>query len=79
MQTKELEAYKSIGSGLTSGLQDIRTLTRPYVTTEEAAAYLNRKPQTLRCWSMDKKVIEPLRVHGRLAWPVDKLREILCL
>lgn len=79
MQNLNSVAYKSIASGPVTGLEDIRTMTRPYVTTEEAAAYLNRRPQTLRCWAMDKKVIEPLRVNGRLAWPVDKLREILCL
>ncbi len=54
------------------------TVTRPAVDTASAAYYLNRKAQTLRVWAcLENGPIRPLRVHGRLAWPVVELRRIL--
>lgn len=50
---------------------------RPAVTTEQAAFYLNRKPQTLRIWAMTGKVIKPTRCNGRLAWPVSEIKRVL--
>lgn len=53
-------------------------LNRPTVTTEEAAFYLNRKPQTLRAHaSRDTGVVKPLRINGRLAYSVADLRRVL--
>ena len=58
--------------------QSIERITRPSLSTEEAAFYLNRKPQTLRCWAMrENGLIRPLRVNGRLAWPVSEIKKIL--
>lgn len=57
----------------------LEQVTRPTVGTEAAAFYLNRQPQTLRKWSMTGKVIRPLNVNGRLAWPVAELRRVLGL
>ena len=52
--------------------------TRPTVETAAAAYYTNRKPQTLRGWACnDDGPIRPLRVNGRLAWPVAGLRKLL--
>ncbi len=52
--------------------------TRAALTTAEAAAHLNRAPQTLRLWACrEDGPLRPLRVHGRLAWPVAELRRIL--
>jgi len=53
--------------------------TRPAVPTEQAAHYLNRRPQTLRLWAMRDGAgpIRPLRVNGRLAWPVSEIRRVL--
>ena len=52
--------------------------TRPAVGTAAAAHYLNRKPQTLRCWSMcGDGPLNPIRVHGRLAWKTSDLRTLL--
>jgi hypothetical protein len=53
------------------------TLTVPTVSTEIAAYYLNRKPQTLHLWACRGGPIKPLRVEGRLAWPVEELRRVL--
>lgn len=53
-------------------------LTRPTVTTTEAAFYLNRATQTLRLWACyESGPVRPVRVNGRLAWPVSELRRVL--
>ena len=52
--------------------------TRPAVDTAAAAYYLNRRPQTLRAWAcLENGPLRPIRVHGRLAWPVADLMRIL--
>lgn len=52
--------------------------TRATVSTAEAAAHLNRQPQTLRFWaSRESGPLIPLRINGRLAWPVADLRRLL--
>jgi hypothetical protein len=52
--------------------------SRPAVPTEQAAHYLNRRPQTLRCWAMrEDGPLRPVRINGRLAWPVSELRRVL--
>ena len=51
---------------------------RPAVDTAAAAYYLNRRPQTLRCWAaFESGPLRPLRVHGRLAWPTAEIRRLL--
>ena len=52
--------------------------TRTAITTAEAARHLNRAQQTLRLWAMrEDGPIRPLRINGRLAWPVSELRRML--
>lgn len=53
---------------------------RPTVDTAAAAHYLNRRPQTLRGWASAGTYpdgLRPLRVMGRLAWPVAGIRRVL--
>jgi hypothetical protein len=51
---------------------------RSYLPTSEAAAHLNRQEQTLRMWAcLETGPIRPIRIHGRLAWPVDQLKSLL--
>jgi hypothetical protein len=48
------------------------------VTTAVAAKALNRKPQTLRTWACTGTgPIAPVRINGRLAWPVDAIATLL--
>jgi hypothetical protein len=48
------------------------------LTTDEAAAALNRRPGTLRGWaSLNTGPIKPIRVHGRLAWRVADVQALL--
>jgi hypothetical protein len=53
--------------------------TRAAVDTATAAYHLNRQPQTLRGWAMRDGTgpLRPLRINGRLAWPVADLRRVL--
>ena len=54
------------------------SVTRPTITTEEASFYLNRRPQTLRGWACHEDgPIRPLRVYGRLSWPVAEIKQLL--
>ena len=56
----------------------LETVTRPTVDTAAAAFYLNRRPQTLRCWAMSQAgALFPIRISGRLAWKVADLRRVL--
>ncbi len=54
-------------------------VTSPTVTTEQAGYYLNRRPQTMRVWACrdGSGPIRPIRINGRLAWPVAELRRVL--
>lgn len=61
-----------------SSFPPLDELTRPTVPTEQAAYYLDRKPQTLRGWAcLENGPLRPLRVHGRLAWPVNEIKRLL--
>lgn len=57
----------------------LESLTRPTVPTRQAGYYLDRRPQTMRSWAMRDGTgpIRPLRINGRLAWPVAELRRVL--
>jgi hypothetical protein len=55
-------------------------VVRPMLTTAEAAYYLNLKPQTLRVWACKENgPLRPVRLHGRLGWPVTAVRRYLGL
>ena len=48
------------------------------LSTQEAAAAINRRPQTLRKWAcLENGPIRPVRINGRLAWRVSDLMELL--
>jgi len=51
---------------------------RATLSTAEAAYHLSRAQQTLRLWAMNdgSGPLRPLRIHGRLAWPVAELRKL---
>lgn len=56
----------------------LEQITRPNVPTEQAAYYLDRRPQTMRIWAMrEDGPLRPMRINGRLAWPVSELRRVL--
>ena len=56
----------------------LELVNRPTVPTEQAAYYLNRRPQTLRTWAcLENGPLRPHRVMGRLAWSVAEIRAVL--
>lgn len=66
---------------VTKSLQSVSLAdeTRAALPTPEAAFHLSRAQQTLRVWAMrdGSGPIRPLRINGRLAWPVADLKRIL--
>lgn len=51
---------------------------RTHVDTACAAYHLGRKPQTMRVWaSTERGPIRPVRINGRLSWPVAEIRHLL--
>lgn len=56
----------------------LEQVTRPTVPTDQAAYYLNRKPQTMRAYaSLENGPLRPIRINGRLAWRVADIRALL--
>ena len=56
----------------------LELVNKPNVDTAHAAHVLGRQPQTLRGWAcLENGPLRPIRVHGRLAWPVAELRRLL--
>jgi len=51
---------------------------RTAIPTSEAALHLSRAPQTLRMWACHQVgPLRPLRINGRLAWPVADIKRLL--
>ena len=62
----------------TSSLTPLDREPRAALSTPEAARHLNRAQQMLRLWAMrENGPIRPIRINGRLAWPVADLRKLL--
>jgi hypothetical protein len=55
----------------------LEQVTNPTVTTNAAAHYLDRRPQTLRIWALTGAPVNPLRVNGRLHWKTEDIRKLL--
>lgn len=54
----------------------IESVTRPTVPTEQAAYYLDRKPQTMRSWAcFGMGPVKPIRINGHLTWPVKEIKK----
>ena len=58
----------------------LEQVTKPNLTTAELAYYSNMAEQTWRvkaCYDTAPDGLRPLRVCGKLAWPVSELRRVL--
>lgn len=54
--------------------QEVRT----HIGTRQAAFYTIRNPETLQHWAnTGSGPITPIRIVGRLAWPVAEIRSLL--
>ena len=80
MQASE---YRADTRRTTSEPQDfppLELVNRPTVPTEQAAHYLNRRPQTLRAWACSETFpdgLRPVRINGRLGWSVAGIKAVL--
>jgi hypothetical protein len=76
MGQREIDAGQNADVATSLLAQERRT----HVGTALAAYFLGRRPQTMRVWaSAETGPIRPVRVNGRLAWPVDEIRAALRL
>lgn len=58
----------------------LELVNKPNVDTAHAAYLLTRRPQTLRAWAcLENGPLRPVRINGRLAWPVSELLRVLGL
>jgi hypothetical protein len=77
MQTATHHSSEARKGVATAQFPPLESVTRPNLTTEEAAYYLNRRPQTLRCWAAyGKGPIQPRRTNGLLDWPTKAVKSI---
>lgn len=77
MQTN-LSPLEALASHSQQIFPPLEQVTRTILTTEEAAHYLNRRPQTLRAWAcLENGALRPVRINGRLAWSVNEIRKLL--
>jgi len=52
--------------------------SRSAIPTADAAHHLNRSAKTLRLWACKGwGPLKPLRVGGRLAWPVSEIKRLM--
>ena len=80
MQTATNHSAEVRGAETAPAFVALTAETRAAVDTATAAYHLNRQPQTLRGWACKEDgPLRPVRVHGRLAWPVAELRRVLGL
>lgn len=80
MQSEALHSASTRRATTESTFPPLELVTRPTVPTEQAAHYLLRRPQTLRGWASAETFpdgLRPVRVRGRLAWPVAGIRRLL--
>ena len=78
----QIETQHSASRATTNAQQfpPLELVNRPTGSTNEAAYYLTRRPQTLRGWAcLENGPIRPVRVHGRLAWKVADIKRVLDL
>lgn len=70
--------HEDIGVKANTSMSLLEIEQRSHVDTARAAFYLGRRPQTMRVWaSSESGPIRPIRVNGRLAWPVADIRAVL--
>jgi hypothetical protein len=55
----------------------LETVTKPNLTTNEVAYYLDRRPQTLLGWACHEDgPMRPTRINGRLAWSTSTVKAL---
>ena len=73
-------AIREIATAAPPDFVPLHLETRTHVSTAVMCRHLNRKEQTARGWASAETYpdgLRPLRVMGRLAWPVAGIRKLL--
>lgn len=77
-QDKTTSPHGDVSRRVEKSFPPLDLVTSPAVGTDAAAYYVNRKAQTLRGWAcLENGPLRPIRVHGRLAWPIDQIRRVM--
>ena len=77
MTTATCNAAVQAAQHFTGQYLPLEQVTRPNLKTEEAAFYLNRRPQTLRAWAcLENGPLRPRRVAGLLAWSTAEIKAL---
>lgn len=80
MQTSTVHSADTRRAAIEPQFPPLEQINRPTVPTEQAGYYLDRRPQTMRIWAMrEDGPLRPIRVNGRLHWPVADIRRLLGL
>lgn len=78
MSTTSRSAAIQAAHTFTGQFLPLEQITRPNLKTEEAAHYLNRRPQTLRAWAcLENGPIRPRRIGGLLAWNTAEIKALV--
>ena len=80
MQTATHHSTKAQQTATGPAYVSLASETRTHVSTAVLCRHLNRKEQTARGWASAGTYpdgLRPLRVMGRLAWPVAGIRAAL--
>ena len=65
------------GRATAAQYQPLAQVDRPNLKTDEAAFYLNRRPQTLRAWAcLENGPLRPRRINGLLAWNTAEVKAL---
>lgn len=71
-------AVKPVRKRILFAHPELHNEKRTHVGTACAAYWLGRQQQTLRGWAcFEDGPIRPIRINGRLAWPVDEIRRLM--
>jgi hypothetical protein len=76
----EKKAPSALRAGTPADFLPLALETRTHVSTAVLCCHMSRQPQTARGWASAETYPEglrPIRVNGRLAWPVAGIRAAL--
>ena len=77
MTTATHSAAIQAAQHFTGQFMPLEQVTKPNLKTEEAAHYLNRRPQTLRAWAcLENGPLRPKRICGLLAWNTSEVKAL---
>lgn len=78
IESQQQAAQQTTAHPLPVDFIPLRQEIRTHVSTRLMCAHIGRKEQTAREWACyESGPIRPIRIMGRLAWPVAEIRRLL--